>query len=184
MVNQSPHSSSGAVESTQGTPDTRLTAFSPEDVRPPKGIKFGLASASFEATPQDPFVSSGSRNKIDQKLSATASAFQPFSSKASKDGPSYSTPVVAYGSLIGRGTEKTSASQLVPLDDAQSSEASNYGTFTSDTGASRCIRMKSIYNDHVLPLAVLSLEVRLRSLLFFSINFLHQNNVTDLGSNA
>lgn len=87
----SPHSSSGGAESFRGTPDTRLTAFSPTDssaksarhlqgicrsasttppVRPPgRGY---LDSAS--QLDKDPFVSPGHR----AGLSPTASSFQPF----------------------------------------------------------------------------------------------------------
>ncbi|KAK8848828.1 RNA recognition motif 2-domain-containing protein [Apiospora arundinis] len=87
---QSPRSSSGAADSFNGTPDTRLTTFSPDDgisrsVRAPHSIGLGLRDARgtiVAASPasldsrrryRDPFVSSYS-------LSPTASSFSPQSS--------------------------------------------------------------------------------------------------------
>ncbi|KAK8076405.1 hypothetical protein PG994_003677 [Apiospora phragmitis] len=87
---QSPRSSSGAADSFNGTPDTRLTTFSPDDgisrsVRVPHSIGLGLRDsrgAIVAASPasldsrrryRDPFVSSYS-------LSPTASCFSPQSS--------------------------------------------------------------------------------------------------------
>ncbi|PQE16546.1 meiosis mei2 protein [Rutstroemia sp. NJR-2017a BBW] len=131
---QSPPSSTGAVESVQGTPNTALTAFSPEDVRPAKSADSRPSSAPLSTNQQDPFVSAGPRSKADQKLSATASAFQPFSYSV---GPSSTTqtsqvPAVAYGSTAN----------LVP-----------------DTGATRCIKVTSIYHDTDVSSCVsLSLE--------------------------
>src|ERR1700712_3975022 len=96
----SPPSSHGAVESAQGTPNTALTAFSPEDVKPPKSADSRPSSAPLSTNHQDPFVTAGPRSKADQKLSATASAFQPLIYSV---GPSSATqtpqvPAVAYGS--------------------------------------------------------------------------------------
>ena len=91
----SPHSSSGGAESFRGTPDTRLTAFSPDDgsakssrilgvlraasagVQP---VQFPVRSSTESSAPgvEDPFVTStrtlgaGARG-----LSATATEFQP-----------------------------------------------------------------------------------------------------------
>ncbi|KAI0546247.1 RNA recognition motif 2-domain-containing protein [Xylaria curta] len=100
----SPHSSSGAADSFKGTPETRLTAFSPED----GSAKSASAPHSLNARPQenrtlrfapnarglelpssfvrtnlqserDPFVSSSTigANRT-QKLSPTASVFLPY----------------------------------------------------------------------------------------------------------
>jgi hypothetical protein len=106
----SPHSSSGGADSynLEGTPETKLTVFSPDDnsARSNKLVSalslngpsdhpvhyhvksvetFGDLSAASE---KDPFVSSTTVPKTDQKLSPTASAFRPVS-----------IPVVAHGSL-------------------------------------------------------------------------------------
>lgn len=91
----SPRSSVGGAESFKGTPDTRLTAFSPEegsakssrllkclgqdspDVIPSpfSADVYGNATSAIE---RDPFITAESA--AHQKLSPTASAFQPFSS--------------------------------------------------------------------------------------------------------
>lgn len=109
---QSPRSSSGGGDSYkhEGTPDTRLTAFSPGDVptganRLPEvavvkqtatpeghGQFHGFPGAAYPATPsgeeKDPFVSS---DKPQPKLSPTASAFMPVA-----------MPMMAQGSLTGQ----------------------------------------------------------------------------------
>jgi len=112
----SPHSSSGGGDSYkhEGTPDTRLTAFSPDEnsARSAKLLKALSLNAPSDSLPvrfhvaapdgycgvpaqasaeRDPFVSSSVASADDQKhLSPTASAFRPVS-----------VPVVAHGSLRG-----------------------------------------------------------------------------------
>jgi hypothetical protein len=95
----SPHSSTGGADSYNhdGTPDTRLTAFSPDEnsVRSSKHLKstnlnvssdsnnlhFHVQPEAYPAAPdsaeKDPFISSASRSKAEQKLSPTASSFRP-----------------------------------------------------------------------------------------------------------
>ncbi|KAF9869366.1 hypothetical protein CkaCkLH20_13177 [Colletotrichum karsti] len=90
----SPRSSVGGAESFKGTPDTRLTAFSPEEgsAKSSRLLK-SLGQGSPEVTPsrfhsntfggvisngdKDPFITATSDSAL-QKLSPTASAFQPF----------------------------------------------------------------------------------------------------------
>ncbi|KAF6820132.1 meiosis protein mei2 [Colletotrichum musicola] len=92
----SPRSSVGGAESFKGTPDTRLTAFSPEegsakssrllkslrqdspDVIPSRFSTDVYGNAT-PGTDRDPFITADS-SAARQKLSPTASAFQPFSS--------------------------------------------------------------------------------------------------------
>ena len=103
----SPHSSSGLADSFRGTPDTRLTAFSPEEnpvksLRAPHSVggstresepvkfRFGtpqslnlpLRDAGFSSDSQvdrDPFVSFSTHNIAPNwKLSPTASSFFPY----------------------------------------------------------------------------------------------------------
>ncbi|KAK1979498.1 RNA recognition domain-containing protein 2 [Colletotrichum cereale] len=91
----SPHSSIGGAESFKGTPDTRLTAFSPEggSARSSRLLK-STSQDSPETTPsrysasafssvtssaeRDPFIAAKSSSSH-QKLSPTASTFRPFS---------------------------------------------------------------------------------------------------------
>jgi hypothetical protein len=107
----SPHSSSGGADSYKhdGTPDTRLTAFSPEEnsARSNKQLLRSLAlgassdshpvrfqvqaTESFRGSPaaieKDPFITSSTTSKSGPKLSPTASSFRPIS-----------VPLVAHGS--------------------------------------------------------------------------------------
>ncbi|EAA28006.3 hypothetical protein GE21DRAFT_4404 [Neurospora crassa] len=116
----SPHSSSGCADSYkhEGTPDTRLTAFSPDDnsagsnkllnrtlalstasSQDAHSHRFhshtssdGYSVAPASGSDKDPFVSTSSISKQDQKLSPTASSFLPVS---------VSGPLVAHGSVNG-----------------------------------------------------------------------------------
>ena len=117
----SPHSSSGAADSYkhESTPDTRLTAFSPDDNSARSNKLLNRTLTLGAATPQDahshhfhshnssdgyssvaqasgsdkdPFISTSSVAKPDQKLSPTASSFLPVS---------VSGPLVAHGSVNG-----------------------------------------------------------------------------------
>ncbi|KAI1097269.1 RNA recognition motif 2-domain-containing protein [Jackrogersella minutella] len=103
----SPHSSSGAADSFKGTPDTRLTTFSPEDGSSRSTRALGALNASArDAGPikyemnalqslgrsnvfnrgnrqadKDPFIASADSGfKARQKLSPTASVFSPLPS--------------------------------------------------------------------------------------------------------
>ncbi|KAI0115002.1 RNA recognition motif 2-domain-containing protein [Daldinia grandis] len=103
----SPHSSSGAADSFKGTPDTRLTTFSPEDgsarstrapgslntnIREAGPIKYGMNAPQSLDRPsilyrgslhldKDPFVGPADTSfKARQKLSPTASVFSPLPS--------------------------------------------------------------------------------------------------------
>lgn len=101
LQQSSPDSSKGGADSLKydGTPDTRLTAFSPEEgsarsskaIRPltlslpdPRPTKFSSTQSkafrsndSLQQQEKDPFVTAPV-SKPEQKLSATASAFRPF----------------------------------------------------------------------------------------------------------
>ncbi|EFQ36757.1 RNA recognition domain-containing protein 2 [Colletotrichum graminicola M1.001] len=97
----SPRSSIGGAESFKGTPDTRLTAFSPEggSTRSSRLLK-STSQDSLETTPsrystsafgsvtssaeKDPFIAV-KPNSGHQKLSPTASTFQPFSCTPEKN---------------------------------------------------------------------------------------------------
>lgn len=98
---QSPRSSPGGADSYkhEGTPDTRLTAFSPDEnvarstkfARPlgagkgplayqiPATLANGYSHIATTLADKDPFTSSTTPGTQEQKLSATASTFHPFS---------------------------------------------------------------------------------------------------------
>jgi hypothetical protein len=149
----SPHSSSVGADSCkhEGTPETRLTVFSPDDgsarsnrllttlnlnaaadraVHPVHFhhvntmADFGDHSAAAE---KDPFVSTTTAPKAEQKLSPTASAFRPVS-----------VPLVAHGSLNappGMNAGLSANRQLfAPQPTAR---------FSNELGVSRCLVLYS-----------------------------------------
>ncbi|KAF5879639.1 putative rna recognition domain-containing protein 2 protein [Botrytis fragariae] len=150
---QSPPSpvSNGAFESIQGTPNTAITAISPEDARVPKQSATDSRASSVTTTvnQHDPFVTTGTTtSRASAQLSATASAFQPLHLY----GPAVGAPIT--GNLIANGSGSTT---LIPgtiqyLDNVvasqspvRESEVTSYGKFSTDTGATRCIRVTDIY---------------------------------------
>jgi hypothetical protein len=157
---QSPHSSSGAADSGEGTPDTRLTSFSPEDARLVKPSNTKSTGTPLKASQQDPFVTTSSKPKGEQKLSATASAFQPFGLRVSS---SSSAPVTTHGSAPVPGTiqylDGVIAAQLSPSSGTQHPELTQQGTFSTDTGATRCIKIANIYDGDVFHLVEASMNV-------------------------
>ncbi|KAK4106163.1 hypothetical protein N658DRAFT_9123 [Parathielavia hyrcaniae] len=142
----SPHSSSGGADSYKydGTPDTRLTIFSPEDSsarsnklvtarslngssdhpaqdRVKASETFGILSAAAE---KDPFVSTTTVSRGQQGLSPTASAFRPVS-----------VPVVAHGSLnVPPGMNAAGLGVNRQLFTPQAT-----AKFSNELGISRCL---------------------------------------------
>ena len=109
----SPHSSSGGADSCkhEGTPDTRLTAFSPDEssiksskllnalnlsASKPLPVKFTVEPYRTAAVPvqqdKDPFITITPSKKPEQKLSATASTFRPLSAALVARGSGEATP--------------------------------------------------------------------------------------------
>lgn len=131
---QSPPSSGDA--SDEGTPDTRLTAFSPEDAVKGAGtgsqpVAANPVSAGVVPTPgaqQDPFVSSARKQKQEQKLSPTASAFLPFN-LAFKVGSSVTLP----SAVAGPGTANPVPGTLQYLDSVVASNQSSIAPATLDS---------------------------------------------------
>lgn len=93
----SPRSSAGGADSFKGTPDTRLTAFSPENTStktskslqglvcsvsaiPPVGLSTGTYRNAASLLDKDPFVTPSHLSR----LSPTASAFCPFTGNTKK----------------------------------------------------------------------------------------------------
>lgn len=107
----SPRSSSGGADSYkhEGTPDTRLTAFSPDEgsiksskllnalnLSASKGVPMKFTVESFHPITipheKDPFTTATPSKKPEQKLSATASAFRPLSAALIARGSGDITP--------------------------------------------------------------------------------------------
>ncbi|KAG9246370.1 RNA recognition motif 2-domain-containing protein [Calycina marina] len=129
----SPHSSQGEAESIRDTPDTTLTAFSPEDIRRGPIVSSRGTIIASAGNRDDPFVTS-SITGPKTTLSAQASAFTP-------------------------GFTATVNSSQSNADNVESSRQSTpnnvqHGTFTTDTSASRCLKANSIYGDVDVPALV------------------------------
>lgn len=156
---QSPLSSNGADDSLGSTPDTKLTSFSPEELRAGAATHkiFKPTTAVSKPVPQDPFVSTGTQRKGEQKLSATAVAFQPF---ALPSGPV--PPVVAHGSLPLPGTkqylENVVASHSIM---GPAKEPTQCGTFSTDGGVTRCIEVSVISQGNACEIVDRFIEVRI-----------------------
>ncbi len=148
----SPHSSTGGADSYkhEGTPDTRLTAFSPDEssARSNKALKALNIGTSTESRPihfpvnagigyragpapieKDPFVTAGSlRSKTDRKLSPTASSFQPLSS----------LPLVVRGSASTRTDPTISSSANIVATSAPRQDS-----LSIELRLSRCLVVES-----------------------------------------
>ncbi|KAI1281417.1 RNA recognition motif 2-domain-containing protein [Xylaria sp. FL0933] len=156
----SPHSSSGAADSFKGTPETRLTAFSPED----GSAKSSRASQSlsvrtqdnrtfrFAATPRgtlelpssfvrtnlhserDPFVSSSASGaNRTQKLSPTASVFLPYPSVL----PTNSSAIESIRQQRDDSTSSRGPDQQPAINSQQ--EKFTHTVLSTDTNLSRCL---------------------------------------------
>ncbi|KAH8199433.1 hypothetical protein TruAng_006428 [Truncatella angustata] len=159
----SPHSSSGVADSFKGTPDTRLTAFSPEDgstrslrapqsiggvVRESGPIRFNFGTPDSLNLPRreplyprdanvpgDPFVIlSGSGIKAGQKLSPTASCFAPSSTILYPQG---SEPEMKY--LGTQGDVLVVDRSTEPAAEKRTIELFAHAELSTDLGISRCL---------------------------------------------
>ncbi|KAI0901799.1 RNA recognition motif 2-domain-containing protein [Annulohypoxylon nitens] len=163
----SPHSSSGAADSFKGTPDTRLTAFSPEDssarsnrvlgtlnrdVAPPPpqyGMNalqsFGQSSMfnlSNSHADKDPFVSPAESSfKGNQKLSPTASVFSPLpSALVTRGAASESKRADTFSQGLGQGYGQISGQiQLPRPGSVPASPVFVHDKPSTDSGISRCL---------------------------------------------
>ncbi|KAK4238586.1 meiosis protein mei2 [Achaetomium macrosporum] len=140
----SPHSSSAGGDSYkhEGTPETRLTVFSPDDnsarsnkllntlslsAHSDHAVRFNVKPEAFGdagvTSEKDPFISSTTALKGEQKLSPTASAFRPVS-----------VPIVARGSLSGPPGPNVGLNANRQLFAPQST-----AKFSHQLGISRCL---------------------------------------------
>ncbi|KAG9231638.1 RNA recognition motif 2-domain-containing protein [Amylocarpus encephaloides] len=147
MLSTSPHSSSGSNSSFDATPESKLTVFSPEDQAKSLGSK--IRSNATTNDHQDPFVTSKAK---EVKLSATASAFQPFGIRPASNAYVSSTVCNSSSPLSSSNFESNKNNMM------SSAEMDQFGTFTTDTGASRCMKVVSIYGAQAEELVKASLE--------------------------
>ncbi|KAJ8123704.1 hypothetical protein ONZ43_g404 [Nemania bipapillata] len=155
----SPHSSSGAADSFKGTPETRLTAFSPEDgsaksAKVPQSLNVRShenRTLRFVPTPRstlelpssfvrtnlhserDPFVSSSAigSSRI-QKLSPTASVFLPYPSALPGDPISQPVGLQRDDTVNSRGPD-----QQLSTNPQQAKYT--HAIISTDTDVSRCL---------------------------------------------
>lgn len=167
----SPHSSNGVADSFRGTPDTRLTAFSPEDgstksLRAPHSIgaafrdsrpvrfSFGAPhSLNLPREPResldvnidrDPFVSSISSSLgPSHKLSPTASCFAPSAiPNARIDIPEHTS--IRIEEQVKNESKSAESAPLIKVSSAFAHDA-----LSTDRGLSRCVVVATTTGDHV-----------------------------------
>lgn len=121
-MTESPHSSVGSYIAT---PDTRMTAFSPDDVRVPKNSPAVLTTPQKPGTEQDPFISA----KKSKGLSAGAHPFAP--QKSPMPGSlEHVLSAIATAAAPGAGYVEQ--------------EISYFGTFTINSLKTRNLRIASL----------------------------------------
>ncbi|KAI1265087.1 RNA recognition motif 2-domain-containing protein [Xylariaceae sp. FL1019] len=159
----SPHSSSGAAESFKGTPETRLTAFSPEDgsskaSKAPQPLSIGnresgpirfaannrnalelpntFVRSNLHAERGDPFVSStlaAPNRSSSQKLSPTASVFLPYPSPLTNISSN-----ATIGQLMHEATESEQVHDQQAVTRVQQPRGP-HNVLSTDTNLARCL---------------------------------------------
>lgn len=160
----SPRSSSGVADSFKGTPDTRLTTFSPEEGsarsakvtgsltlinRDAPQTSYPVSSPGSRGIPnyhhgslhleRDPFVtSSDPSGKAPQKLSPTASSFFPLHTQLTPH-----APIADFQPTTREGPRDSTLFYLQPLTRPSPGDDQDLGyihpLLSTDTGLSRCL---------------------------------------------
>lgn len=130
----SPISSRDGGESFEGTPDTRITAFSPEDVRPMKLSAVQSSGTPLRGVHHDPFITSAPKPKLD----ATVPSFQPYGLRAAP------IPAVRLAAPIP-GTAQYLTAIIKNASTPPQAEATQSGVFTTSSNTSRCMKLSSNY---------------------------------------
>ncbi|KAI1393851.1 RNA recognition motif 2-domain-containing protein [Hypoxylon trugodes] len=171
----SPHSSSGAADSFKGTPDTRLTTFSPEDgsarstktlaslnasARDVGPIKYDMASTKSLERPgvfyrsnlqleKDPFVTSaGPSYSGRQKLSPTATVFSPLPpAMVARGAASEPKRADAMSERLSQGGGHASRRSSPPASSINAHFIRNQ--LSTDMGISRCLILSSPIGSNV-----------------------------------
>lgn len=187
----SPHPSGVNVEYVDTIPGTHLTAFSSDRRSGSSGHEapLGFTSPDHSATvhhlgskyeDKDPFTSPGAKVRPEQKLSATASAFQPFNIRLNQ-GSMHST-----NNVRGNVSDTTISAKLKNEDshlmDPNSPSGSldsgivKLGTFSTDTRVTRAIRIFGIY----MPVSREQVETCLQvSFISFQASFIRVLQVSE-----
>lgn len=142
-----------------GTPSTRITSFSPEDCR---DKSFNLVKSTTSNLGHDPFVGPSFKPKPEAKLSATATSFEPyglgFSSHPSAKLMTSMAPIpgtAQYLKSIIAAEEKSPNRQQV----SSTSEVTKMGYFTTETLASRHLKVASFFKEDIRSQVQQSIEV-------------------------
>jgi hypothetical protein len=142
----SPRSSSGGADSTKGSPDTRLTAFSPDEGStrsfklphscgksgkkvPPTNTPKPQCPNNIGLQGRDPFMTADEYYDRERKLSPTASPFHPFLTR--------SPPIGSRDSLVLAGQDTLSYANHISTN------------LSHENGLSRYIAVSSVTDSHV-----------------------------------
>lgn len=133
-----------------------MAAFSPEESRPPRLSNTSSTGTASLGVGQhgDPFVNSV--EPMARTLSATANSFCPLGLAA--ESASCSLPQGTSTSDAARFFQDDGSSYLSPVGGI-SQGVTQFGTFSTDTGARRNLKVSSIYEAEVKPLVNASVEV-------------------------
>lgn len=186
----SPHSSTGLVDSFKGTPDTRFSAFSPEEgsskshraphsvggsIRESGPIKFRFGTPHSLNLPsreplfhrdnsvgRDPFVSSsGPDQQIGRRLSPTASSFAPSTAFL---GTRSSKSDFTYRKADGNTNE---AAKETDQDlRSKSGDISPREELSTDVGISRCVMIMDAVRGNGVRLLEVEQYISVRILIF------------------
>lgn len=183
---ESPYSIYGGGQSMEGTPETKLTSFSPEDLNHNSYFNTNSTTNSMDNV-HDPFFGTSSKPKSEGKLSATASAFEPFGlgvtfgSISSTKSLNLMAPKSA-GPLPGTAqylesiiaAEENSPRRRAERADPPAPPVTKSGFFTTEAVCSRHVKITSIFLDDVRDQVREAIDVR-----FFHFHNLLLRSSTD-----
>jgi hypothetical protein len=142
----SPHSSSGAAESFKGTPDTRITAFSPEDgstksARIPRSVGFGsrdsgpikfpmTSPASLDITKSKSFYRGGFHADRDPFVNPSVPVGRPM--------PGLSPTATCFSPSVDSRPDEAASQPSAPVKPEEEAMFV-HSSLSTDLGLSRCL---------------------------------------------
>lgn len=161
---ESPRSPFGHEESTEGTPETKLTAFSPEEAKDSKS-QLHLQTSTCQTTDQnDPFICDSIAPES-HKLSDGTSIFFPHHpnacSKTNYNGlmanSGAALSILSMDRLLQDATLCNSSQTCIDSE----TMLSQHGNISTGNGISRCLKVISSLNQESLTIVRDTLKVRL-----------------------
>jgi hypothetical protein len=149
LFSGSHHSSADSNEDLQASPETRLSAFSIDRNVAANSFASNVGGAPLAANHNDPFVTTNEKHK-EVKLSATASAFQPFGIHTGANNSN---------TRVRSSSTTPGTLEYLQKETLNAGEVDRFGTFTTDTGATRCMKVTSLYGMNAQKLVEASLAV-------------------------